>query len=205
MDESSSQHTPLSETLLYALAALVLGLTALGALSMVAAVAGGVIASGTAVWGARRRSREEAARRRAADALIVYVPGDRVPEPLRWRAVELTSPAHRRQLARQVADLARLAVRRRLFTAMPLFVSTLRPNRRLFEALAMRLRELDRAVSPRGIVLLEALLRDGASSPLYRPACAAELECALRRVRGAIEPDGQSGWRQPHGGLGGSS
>jgi hypothetical protein len=70
-----------------------------------------------------------------------------------------------------------------LITAVPVFLSTLRPNRSELESMAALVERDDRPVPVRGIVLLEHLLSDAERSPLYGPRRAEELRRALRQVR----------------------
>jgi len=107
---------------------------------------------------------------------------------LEWRASELMAPAHRHRLAHELRSFARMADDSVLITAVPVFLSTLRPNRRGLESMAALVERDDRPVPVRGIVLLEHLLSDVERSPLYGPRHAEELGRALVRVRDAASP-----------------
>ena len=183
------QTTPIEETALYGLAAVLLALAVVGAISPTAGLLLGSLVSGYAVARTVSRRREVARRRRSADSLLEALPGTRVPEGLQWRAAELTSPSHRRLLAGQLHRLARMANEKFVITAVPVSLSTLRPNHDELESIAALVGQLDRPVSARGIVLLEEILYDGDGSPLYGPCQATELEQALARVHRAIESD----------------
>jgi hypothetical protein len=180
--------TPLAETARHALAAAVLGLTVTGVVPVPLGVALAALASGSAVAQMVRRQRDLAHRRASADALLAAVPGTRVPERLRWRASELTAPEHRREVAHQLERLSRMAGQPFLLTSIPVFPSTLRPNRSGLASVAEIVGHVERPVTPRGMLLLETLLGDAGPSPLYRPRHAAELERVLLRVRQVIEP-----------------
>ena len=181
------QTTPIKETALYGLAAVLLALAVAGAISETAGLVLGGPVSAYALSRTVRRRRELTRRRRSADALLESLPGTRVPEGLQWRAAELTSPSHRRLLAGQLHRLARMANEKLLITSVPVSPSTLRPNHDELESIAALVGQLDRPVSARGIVLLEELLYDGDASPLYEPCHADELERALAQVHRAIE------------------
>jgi len=180
--------TPGEETGLHAIAAALLLLAIAGALPVVLAVGLALLASGAALRRTVRRRRELARRRAAADELLACLPGPRIPERLEWRASELMAPAHRHRLAHELRSFARMADDSVLITAVPVFLSTLRPNRRGLESMAALVERDDRPVPVRGIVLLEHLLSDVERSPLYGPRHAEELGRALVRVRDAASP-----------------
>jgi hypothetical protein len=76
-----------------------------------------------------------------------------------------------------------------------------RPQAQLIQALADRLDDLSRPVSPRGVLLVEALLTDG-TGPLYARSRADELRAALERCLTELDaPDGRYG-RSPAAHLG---
>jgi len=187
-EAGTMQTTPIEETALYGLAAALLALAVVGAIAPTAGLVLGSLVSAYAVSRTVSRRRELARRRRSADALLESLPGMRVPEGLLWRAAELTSPSHRRLLAAQLHRLAGMANEKFVITSVPVSLSTLRPNHDELESIATLVGQLDRPVSPRGIVLLEEILYDGEGSPLYEPCHADELEQALARVHRAIEP-----------------
>ena len=135
-----------------------------------------------AVWETRRRRAE-------ADRLLAAIDVDRVPEPLRWRAEELTAVRQRRALARALANLLRSLELPPSAFPVPVNRHALHVNRRTIEALVSRLRAFDRPVRVRGILLIRDLLGDGLRSPLYETdRNDAELRAALVRVRSEIEP-----------------
>ena len=180
---------PIKETALYGLAAALLLLAAAGVISAAAGLAFGGLAGLYALTCTVHRHRELAWRRRSADALLESLPGTRVPDGLQWRAEELTSPSHRRFLARQLHGLASLATEKFVITSVPVSLSTLQPNHDELEAIADLVGRLDHPVNPRGIVLLEEILYDGDTSPLYEACHPEELEQALVRIRRSIESD----------------
>lgn len=148
----------------------------------------GAACFGTAACVRATRARLElAAVRRTADRLIVHEPRTLdASELVRWRSAELTSiPARdalRRELLRLVADLDP----RKLPSASPLRRPAARANEELLLRLAQRVGAAA-PVSPRGILLTRALLRD-ASSPLYAEDAEVLLRRTLTRVLGALEP-----------------
>ena len=176
------------EIALYGLSIVVLVLAASGLLPNIVGIALASVASGAAVVHALERRRSDARRRRSADVLLASIPGFRVPERLRWRAAELTSPEHRLRLARELRRFSWMAEQPLLLTSIPVYASTLRPNRDELEAVASMVGAIDRPVSAQGMVLLDRLLGDGIESPLYGPAKADELSRALQRVRGVMVP-----------------
>jgi hypothetical protein len=118
---------------------------------------------------ARRTLRAE--RRRADQELLVM----RLASPrLAWRTAELVADQHRIDLARSLTDVVRGADERRLPAASPLERGAIRECRAELLELASRLCDLDRGVRPRGVLLVERLLRGG---PLYEPSTG-ELLCA---------------------------
>ena len=179
-------HTPLEETLLHALSATMLTLAIVRWIPIALAIALVGLVSGSSVLSAVRRRRDRARRRRSADALIATLQDDRIPDSLRWRGDELTDSARRCELARQLHMFARMAGERVLITAIPVSLSTLRPNHDRLEAVAAVVDDVERPVTARGIVMLEALLDDATRSPLYRPAHGDELGRALASVVAAL-------------------
>jgi hypothetical protein len=175
--------TPVEETGLHAIAAALLLLAVTGALPVALATVLALLTSGAALSRTLRRHRELARLRAAADEVLSCLPGSRIPDRLQWRAAEIMSRAHRRRLARELRRFARMANDSMLITAVPVFLSTLRPNRRELESMAALVERDDRPVPVRGIVLLEHLLSDVERSPLYGPRQAEELRRALRQVR----------------------
>jgi hypothetical protein len=176
------------ELALHGLSIVVLALAVAGLLPNIVGIALASVASGAAAVQALEHRRADARRRRSADALLASIPGLRVPERLRWRAAELTSPEHRLRLARQLRRFSWLAEQPLLLTSIPVYPSTLRPNKDQLRSVASIVGAIDLPVSAQGMVLLDRLLGDGVGSPLYGPAKADELARALQRVRGAMVP-----------------
>jgi hypothetical protein len=175
------------ETASYALAAILLALVVLAALPTVLGVLLATIAGGRGVLLTAGRHRTLARQRESADAVLATLPGDAVPEGLRWRAGEIGSVDHRRFVARQLHRFARMGDQRMLITAVPVHLETLRPNTHELDAIAHVVEQTDRPLPPRGLVLLEDLLRNGDESPLYQPASPEELGQALHDVHDALE------------------
>lgn len=131
------------------------------------------------------------ARRRQADELLLAGVRVNAHSPLlSERAVELTSPRRRRSLARTVDGIARDLDGRVLPGPTPLNRPACRPHLDLIRALATRLRDQRLAVSPRGVLLVEDLLCNGYSSPLYVRERAGQVRPALRICLEALEQDG---------------
>jgi len=114
-------------------------------------------------------------RRRADDELIAT----RLPSPrLAWRVAELVAGGHRTDLGRSLADVVHAADERRLPAASPLDRGAVRECRAGLLELASRLCDLDAAIRPRGVLLVERLLHDGA---LYSPTSTVRLHAELDR------------------------
>ncbi len=105
---------------------------------------------------------------------------------LAWRAAELVVPKRRLELARSLRGLVRDADARYLPNAVPINRPAVRAAANDLRAMADRLAELSRPVSPRGILLVERLLVDG-SSPLYDAERADELHDAIDTAAAALE------------------
>jgi hypothetical protein len=132
-------------------------------------------------WEARRALR--AARRRADDELAAT----RLPPPrLAWRAAELVATTNRLALARSVTDVVHAADERLLPTASPVARGAVRDARPQLLDLAACLFDLDRAVSPRGILLVERLLTNG-TGPLYGDTSSQRLVAAVATARAALD------------------
>jgi len=106
-----------------------------------------------------------------------------------WRAAELTSARNRRVLANTLASLARELRRPSRVSPVPLDRRAVRPHHALLVALAARVAQLDRPVAPRGMVLVEELITDGLTSPLYIGGRAADVPAALERCLSALDPE----------------
>ena len=129
-------------------------------------------------WESRRARRAE---RRRADAELLAA---RLPSPrLAWRTAELVADDHRLELGRSLTDVVHAADERRLPSAAPLDRPAVRRCRAQLLELAARLCDLDRDVAPRGVLLVERLLEDGAG-PLYGHADPVRLR---RAVLAALE------------------
>lgn len=131
----------------------------------------------------RRRELERA--RRSADAELLHVPA--VPPRLAWRAAELTAGAHRLELADELHRVVHAADARYLPTAAPIARLEVRAETGTLLALAARLADLGRPVSPQGVLVVERLL-DDSSGPLYRGERRTdELATALAEAKRALE------------------
>jgi hypothetical protein len=132
-------------------------------------------------WSARRTLRNE---RRRADAELL---GTRLPSPrLAWRTEELVADANRIDVARSLADAVHAADERLLPSAAPIDRNAVRANRAELLDLASRLFAVERPVQPRGVLLVERLLVDGAG-PLYGRNDPVRLRVAVRKARAALD------------------
>ena len=104
-----------------------------------------------------------------------------------WRTRRLTSPQSRQRLASAIERLiedAHAASPPLRGSAAPINRDEVERCRNLLEEVAAELRD-DEAVAPRGIALVESLLRDGAS-PVYARDVEGALEPTLRHARAAL-------------------
>jgi hypothetical protein len=132
-------------------------------------------------WEARRALR--VARRRADEELAAT----RLPPPrLAWRAAELVADENRIDLARSLTDVVHAADERLLPAASPIARAAVRTCRPQLLAIAARLFEVSKPVSPRGVLLVERLLTDG-SGPLYGRGDAKGLLSAAANVLAVLE------------------
>jgi hypothetical protein len=175
-------------------AALPFGILALAALGFEADrrlpwIAGALAAGffgGAAALRAYRARRELESVRRSVDRLIVVEPHSSETSALvRWRALELTAPAYRKGLEREVVRIIKMLDRNTLPGASPLRRPAARRSEDLLKLLSARLAD-DRAVTARGVLLARQLLRDP-GSPLYSDESEHLLPRAIKRVLGALE------------------
>jgi hypothetical protein len=96
-----------------------------------------------------------------------------------WRVAELSSERTRRNLAGWTHDLIRDAEPRARHVWSPLNRAAAQQSLYLLRRLEHRIGDLSQPVSPRGVVVVRALLSDGTTSPLYRSDRAEELPDAL--------------------------
>jgi hypothetical protein len=135
-----------------------------------------------------RRTLDLIRRRRAADQWL-RTGGAAIPVH-RWRAERLVSPRERRVLVRSLEEVLRDLSGRLMPGAVPLNRAGLRPHGGEIEALAERLGDLSRPVSPRGILLVHDLLTLP-GSPLYSVDAegAEELPGTVARILVALDGD----------------
>jgi len=84
-----------------------------------------------------------------------------------WRIEELTSRRERKALARSLRSLSNHVAHPVGPSPVPIDVVALRPCLPFFEQLTERLEDVSRPVSASGVLGVERLLTDGATSPLY--------------------------------------
>jgi hypothetical protein len=107
----------------------------------------------------------------------------------RARAGQLVSRRHRARSAKALRELVTESTRRApsLFNAnVPIQARGVWENAELILALAEELEESP-AVDPRGVILADRLVTDGAS-PAYAPEDHGELARAVERARAALRP-----------------
>jgi hypothetical protein len=101
---------------------------------------------------------------------------------------DLISPGRRRMLADTMERLLELAVRRQV-AAVPLNRGAMRELEPSIRGLCARLRAVEIAVDPAGMVLLRRLLTDGATSPLFKAyGPLRELERTIERIHALLGP-----------------
>ncbi len=164
----------------------VLGAGAVRILPLLVALAA---AAGCALFGLLRAAPAFRARRvleRRADALLrTGVAVHPHSALLVWRAGKLTSDRNRKLVVHGLEGVIREVEGRLLPGPIPLNRSALRPHLPLLRKLAGRVGELEFPIAPRGMVLVDELLTDGYSSPLYGGGSADPepvLECCLRAL-----------------------
>jgi len=136
-------------------------------------------------WTAHRALQQ--ARRHADEELLA----SRLPSPrLAWRTAELVSDENRLALGRSLTDAVHAADERLLTSASPLARPAVRACRPQLLELASRLCDLDRPVMPRGVLLVERLLGDGAG-PLYGHGDPRRLRLGTAQARAALEREGR--------------
>jgi hypothetical protein len=141
---------------------------------------------GAASLRAFRAWRELQAVRRTVDRLIVVEPHSSETSALvRWRSLELTAPAYRKSLAREVERVLSMLDPGSLPGASPLRRPAARRSESLLRRLAATL-EGDRPVTARGVLLARELLRNP-GSPLFSDESEHRLPYAIKRVLGALE------------------
>ncbi|HET7128383.1 MAG TPA: hypothetical protein VFJ93_04825 [Gaiellaceae bacterium] len=132
-------------------------------------------------WEARRALR--GARRRADEELAAT----RLPPPrLAWRAAELVADENRIDLARSLTDVVHAADERLLPAASPIDRVAVRECRPQLLAIAARLFEVSKPVSPRAVLLVERLLTNG-SGALYGLGDAGRLLAAATHIIGVLD------------------
>lgn len=103
-------------------------------------------------------------------------------------SADLISPERRQMFAGTLERLLEFAVRGQV-AAVPLNRSAMRELEPEMRGLCTRLRALDIAVEPAGMVLLRRLLTDGATSPLFKAHDPIrELERAIERIHCLLGP-----------------
>ena len=129
-------------------------------------------------WETRRALR---AARERADAELA---ASRLPSPrLAWRTAELVADEHRVELARRLTDIVHAADERLLPGASPVDRGAVREAAPQLLEVAARVCDIDRPVTPRGVVLLvERLLTTGRSSATdaQRGSASSSRRCARR-------------------------
>jgi hypothetical protein len=168
------------------LAMAALGFEADRRLPWIAGALGAGFFGGAAALRAYRARRELESVRRTVDRLIVIEPHSSETSVLvRWRALELTAPAYRRMLQKEVVRVLSMLDRGSLPGASPLRRPAARRHEDLLRLLSARLAD-DRAVTARGVLLARQLLRDP-GSPLFSDESEHLLPRAIKRVLGALE------------------
>ena len=132
--------------------------------------------------------RERAARRRQADLWLQTADGF-VPPEYRWRADELCSARERRSIARSLRAIIATARSRRLVIAGVFDRNAVVRHAAAIDALAARLLDTARPVTPAGMLLALDLLTNPWSA-LWSDARSDHLPDAIRQTLVALEPAG---------------
>jgi hypothetical protein len=134
--------------------------------------------------------------RRRLDLRIAAGVARETSEQLALRAGQLTDPSNQRRIARDLRRVIDYAERHRSGAAISAVVIDAPSVRRGRRPIAELAEQLERAgpASPRGIVLAQALLTDGAS-PLFNAHADRTVASAVRDIREALEGDDATGAR----------
>lgn len=165
---------------LVALALVALLLEADPSLRVAGAAAAGCFAVAAVVRAARARIDLRTIRRTADRLILVDAVGREGSDIVRWRMDELVAPASRRGIARELEQTLKSLDRSRLPSALPLRRLAGRRQEELLRQLEARMLD-GRPVTPRGVLLLQRLLREP-GSPLYDDATEGQLSRAITTV-----------------------
>jgi hypothetical protein len=133
------------------------------------------------VWYRRR------AERRASADFWLSTAGEFVPPQYSWRARELCSVKERRMLARTLHSLVVAANRRGPVVAAAYNRSVVRRHAAVIEALAGRLLDTRRPVTPAGMLLIENLVTNPWSA-LWSETGSRRLPDEIRRTLVVLDP-----------------
>jgi hypothetical protein len=170
---------------LVALAVVALALEAAPQLRLVGAAAAGCFALAAVVRAGRARAELRAVRRTADRLILADAHAAEGSDVVRWRTLELVSPASRQGLARELDQMLRSLDPARLPSASPLRRGPARRHRELLSRLEERMGD-GRPVTARGVLLLRRLLREP-GSPLYDEH-GADLSRTIATVLVELEP-----------------
>ena len=165
---------------LIALALVALVLEADPGLRLAGAAAAGCFGVAAGVRLVRARGELRAIRRTADRLILADGVGQEGSEIVHWRIGELVAPASRRRLARELDQTLRRLDPARLPSASPLRRGLVRRHEDRLRRLEQRLLD-GRPVTPRGVLLLQRLLREP-GSPLYDATHERELARAIAAV-----------------------
>jgi hypothetical protein len=171
---------------LLALALVALLLVADPQLRLAGLAAAGCFALAAAVRVVRARTELRSVRRVADRLILADAHGAEGSDVVRWRTLELVSPASRAQLAHELEQTLRRADPARLPSAAPLRRGATRRNGDLLRKLEERMLD-GRPVTARGVILLRRLLREP-GSPLYDDVGESRLPRAIVTVLTELEP-----------------
>jgi hypothetical protein len=151
------------------------------------AIATAAVAMVAVAIAALLRSRSvENCRLELLDEFIVRGWRNVAPADVAQREAELVSPRYRRMLARALLNQLDYATKGVVLTLQMRFVTAeLKRLERQVDAIAARLRDLNRPIDPRAVVVVSRLLSDG-SSPLHGGPSDA-IEPALVRARRMLD------------------
>ncbi len=170
---------------LLALALVALAFEASPQLRLAGVAAAACFALAAAVRAERARAELRAIRRSTDRLILASSRGVEGSDVVRWRTLELVSPAMREGLAREIEGTLRSADPARLPSASPLRRGVARRHRELLQKLQARMLD-GRPVTARGVLLLRRLLHEP-GSPLYDQH-AGDLSRALGRALLELEP-----------------
>jgi len=135
-----------------------------------------------------------ARRRREADGWLRSATGRFVPRAYAWRAAQLCDPHERRSLARTLRLIEASAYERSVGRRAPLYLPAVREHGDSIHALARALEDLDKPVTPAGMLRVVDLVQDG-GGPLWAATGGPALRDEIAATLALLQPGAPSATR----------